>query len=313
MAQQPAPIPPEKYDAVVTTSSRATQVAQRYPLLLFFVLAYAWAWPFMLWIVFSRAPIEMAIPASFGPMIAAIITHRLATGSYRAFAWYSNWRRVAAGAVAAVFLTLLAFVALPGILLSEDPRRLNWSILAALSVHNYSTLLGGPLGEEPGWRGYALPRLEARFGPTKSSLILGVLWTAWHLPLFWASNWHAPPIGIYLLLLMSLCVILNFSTNLAGFAVIPAVLGHAAFNTTSQYVSGLFLNSEMSNSNAFWKAFGTLVQTLGLPRFSMSVNLVVACCGVAIALLIVGVTKGRLAYSPARRRDAAAAGSQPTR
>jgi membrane protease YdiL (CAAX protease family) len=45
----------------------------------------------------------------------------------------------------------------------------------------YSVIFGG-LSEEPGWRGYALPRLHARFNPLVSSLILGVIWAVWHTP-----------------------------------------------------------------------------------------------------------------------------------
>jgi membrane protease YdiL (CAAX protease family) len=183
--------------AVPESRSWFTQVASSHPLLLFFVLAYVWAWPFVFWVAWFHAPVEFAIPASFGPMIAAVATHRLATGDWRALRIFGDWRRFAAGCIAAVSLTLLAFVALSGILLSEYPQRLNWSIFASLSVHNYSTLLGGPLGEEPGWRGYALPRLEQQFGPIRGWLILSALWTAWHVPMFWAADWNHPPFGTY--------------------------------------------------------------------------------------------------------------------
>lgn len=41
------------------------------------------------------------------------------------------------------------------------------------------------LGEETGWRGYALPQLQRRFSPLASSLILALVWFGWHLPQFW--------------------------------------------------------------------------------------------------------------------------------
>lgn len=45
----------------------------------------------------------------------------------------------------------------------------------------------GPLGEELGWRGFALPRLLARTGPWRAALLLGVAWTTWHLPTFFVA------------------------------------------------------------------------------------------------------------------------------
>lgn len=51
----------------------------------------------------------------------------------------------------------------------------------------YMTLFGGPLGEESGWRGYALPRLQARLSPLLASLLLAVAWVLWRLPLMFGT------------------------------------------------------------------------------------------------------------------------------
>jgi uncharacterized protein len=52
-------------------------------------------------------------------------------------------------------------------------------------------LVGGPLLEEPGWRGFALPRLQEKFGPLAGTIVLGLLWAAWHYPHYLMADWAA--------------------------------------------------------------------------------------------------------------------------
>jgi uncharacterized protein len=70
----------------------------------------------------------------------------------------------------------------------------------------FNLLFTGPLGEELGWRGYALPRLFKRFSPFKASLILGILWGIWHLPSFFVSAMVQSGLSLPLFLLNALCL-----------------------------------------------------------------------------------------------------------
>jgi membrane protease YdiL (CAAX protease family) len=244
-------------------------------LLIFFAIAYAWAWViFVPMVIFHGRPEWTALGAC-GPTIAALVTHRMTTGHYRAFRFFTTWSRTVEATAAGVALMIVAYVVLPGIT-TADPRTLHWSILMSLGVYNYSTLLAGPLGEEPGWRGYALPRLQPVLGPVCSSLVLGLLWAGWHLPLFLYPGWTSSPPWIYVLFLIGQSVILTYGTNLARFGIITPIAMHAAFNTVSRFLGGLFAGTQ--------------------PSAPIPFELVMALCGIAIGLVLTVATRGRLAY-----------------
>ena len=146
-------------------------------LLIFFVITFVYTWAVMAGMILGHLRIEFTILASLGPTLGALITSRLASGHWQACRFNVNWRRTLGASVLGAVLVLGSVVIFPAVA-TVDPGKLRWSALLSLSFYNYSTLLGGPLFEEPGWRGFALPRLEEKFHPVLASVILGVAWAA---------------------------------------------------------------------------------------------------------------------------------------
>jgi membrane protease YdiL (CAAX protease family) len=101
-------------------------------------------------------------------------------------------------------------------------------ILSAL----VNLLIFGPLIEEMGWRGYALPRLLKRFNPFTSSLILGVLWGVWHLPSFFISTLVQSSLSLPIFLVMGVCtsILITWIFEHTGGSVLIAVLFHYMLN-----------------------------------------------------------------------------------
>ena len=247
----------------------------RFPLLWFFVLAFAFAWAVTVPVVLFQAEPEWIVLATFGPALATLVVKRIAEGRFRFWPSRVNWARALVGAAAGAALVIIAYVALPGILMA-DPRKLNWSILATLGVFNSSTLLGGPIGEEIGWTGYALPRLESLYGALPGSLILGLLWAAWHLPLFLRPGFYSAPFWIFVVIVVGLRVIMAACVNWSHFSVMVAIVMHAAFNTVSQWLGGLFQSVQ--------------------PQPPLPFELVLGLSGLCVAAILVLGTRGKLAY-----------------
>ena len=85
---------------------------------------------------------------------------------------------------------MLGALVVPGTLASFEPMPPLSMLTSYLILFIYPALIiGGPLGEEPGWRGFALPRLQRRYGPLVGTLILSPLWAFWYVPV-WLTAWR---------------------------------------------------------------------------------------------------------------------------
>jgi membrane protease YdiL (CAAX protease family) len=105
-----------------------------------------------------------------------------------------------------------------------------WYVIAAAIV--ISTPVQG--GEEIGWRGYALPRLAARVGLARASLVLGVFWACWHLPLFFIPglNQYGQSFPLFMLANIALSVAMAWLYANTNGSLLLVMLMHSAVNQT---------------------------------------------------------------------------------
>jgi membrane protease YdiL (CAAX protease family) len=170
----------------------------------FFVAAFAITWLLQLPAVLAQrgvvaGPVERYMPlaglGTFGPLIAAVLASRREAGGAGVRALFralgprgvgAGWYLVALGLPAATYTVGAAAVSLLG---GVDVGP--W-LYPPSNGQRIAGMLMVPLVEEVGWRGFALPRLQARRGALGASLIIGVLWAVWHGPMLLLAGISAP-------------------------------------------------------------------------------------------------------------------------
>jgi membrane protease YdiL (CAAX protease family) len=176
----------------------------------------------------------------------------------RLFRWQVGlrWYAFALGYMAAV---KLAAAMLHRLVAGEWPRFGEQPVILMFLAAVFSTVTLGQAGEELGWRGYALPRLAARFGLGLASVLLGVIWAVWHLPLFFIGGTDTTDQSflIYLLQVTALSVAIAWVYHNTGGSLLLTMLLHAAINNTKDIVP-----SAPATPPGVWSLNGSLVSWL---------------------------------------------------
>lgn len=132
---------------------------------------------------------------------------------------------------ASVWVIVLAPLALLLVLrpfAPEGTTNLGAGLLVAMIGFN---LILGPLGEELGWRGYLQDRLNQNIGWLEASLLIGVVWLIWHLPLWTIDSPHAQiALPLYAGHVICYAVIIGGAYTLSGGSILPAILIHLTVN-----------------------------------------------------------------------------------
>jgi membrane protease YdiL (CAAX protease family) len=251
-------------------------VMKQRPVASFFVLAYLISWVF--WVP-TVLYIQLALPAgevpgwlmipnllgTWGPFFAALIMTGILEGKAgirKLFAQVLVWRVGILWYLIAFLLPIVLLFAALGIYTLQGgvagrfaPGQWYMLFLAPLPA-----LLFGPLGEELGWRGYALPRLQRKTSALWSSVIVGVLWALWHAPAYWAPAGTAISgqpvtllaVGWYVLFIVGISILHTWIYNHTKASVLIAILFHAMYTSGAVYPLFPDISTNALNQSVKW-------------------------------------------------------------
>ena len=223
----------------------------------YFVITYAVTWAF--WFAAAamvRASGLTGTPApglwtifiylgTFTPAFVAIGMTMIAEGTqgFRALlVRLIQWRvpaRLYVFAIAFMAVVKLAVAGLHRAAFGQWPTFGQTPVLLMLGATLMSVLILGQAGEEVGWRGFALPRLASRLGLGWASVLLGVIWAAWHLPIFFIfpfADKYGQSFPLYLAQVVPLSVAIAWLWWRANGSLLLTMLLHAAVNNTKDIV-----------------------------------------------------------------------------
>jgi membrane protease YdiL (CAAX protease family) len=236
-------------------------VIQRHPLVSFFLLAnllswISWSsyivsqnglglWSYRYPDVLGTSQLLGVLPGAYlGPITSAFIVTAVADGREGLRRWVRRlWHwRVRWHWYAITLLGVPAVLLLTGFVVSGGQVQTPSIMVLAVYVPGLLLqMITTGLAEEPGWRDFALPRLQSRFGPLKASLVLGPLWAAWHLPLFlsdWGgypdAHWYRPL--VFIVFCISFNFVMSYVFNRTGQSLPLAMLLHVSVNNFSSLV-----------------------------------------------------------------------------
>jgi membrane protease YdiL (CAAX protease family) len=234
------------------TMTAITTWAKKHPLLAFFILAYALSWmveiPLALeaqGIMQTGFPFAAHYLAAYGPLLSALIVTGLTGGSRglrELLGRMAKWK-VSPGwwLVALAPLGLYLLVAAALWLTQREPID-----LAAMGQVDFLPAIGlvalpmwiltFGIGEETGWRGFALPRLQEGRSALHATIILWALWALWHLPLFFYS-YDVSILPGFLIGLLAGAIVFTWLYNSTEGSILMVALWHGSFNLTTACVS----------------------------------------------------------------------------
>lgn len=282
------------------------QLMQRHPLIFYFFLAYAFSWIVTIPVLLSTWNI---IPGDYtvglyakqwvGPALAAIIMIRVTEGEngiyrlrQRNRQWRAGWPWYLLIFLGIPVLILLGIILQPGVL--ANISAFDFRVLGNYPLFFFGIFFGTGLPEEIGWRGFALPRMQQRFGPLWSSVLLGTMWAFWHVLSFLLPAHGGGP-GVNLIV-----SVINFVV-FYGMVVALTIIFTWVFNRTQgSILIASLLHTAIDAPQLVWAPLLLDVGSVNSAAGEMSLNLSYLLVFGVLALLILIFTRGTLGYQTSK-------------
>ena len=225
---------------------------KEHPIIAYFVLAYAISWIIVAPLVASaQGLIDLPVPFAlhylndYAPLLAAIITARIADGRVGLrdlFRRMIKWRVGLGWMLVAAFSPLVVWGIAVGIVVlgvgDLPPDLSSLGTIAYLPFLGWAGwvfwILTAGIGEESGWRGYALPKLQSHMSALSATLIVTLFWVGWHLPRFFYYGGYMQ-LGFSVLPLaahgfLALAIVLTWLYNSTRGSILMVALFHGGYN-----------------------------------------------------------------------------------
>ena len=259
----------------------------------FFILVFALMWPKgIVGAAYSSGLIPEPPSAILNalyflgtPLVSAVILTAVTRGrkslkewAKRLFRWRVGWQWVFVSLLIYPLVTLVAFaisdLAAGGVWTVSTMWKVGFENLQAnaarigLNPNNTGQILAiliavsfiVPIFEEGGWRAFAIPRLQEKYSALVSGLVMGIIWSIWHLPSFFTtgSDHYGMPFLWFLMTIVSISILMVWIMNHTNQSVLMTILFHGSI-----ILSGHFLPTQLAyrtgNTIALWLTGGLLV------------------------------------------------------
>lgn len=184
---------------------------------------------------------------TLSPTIAAVVVSASSEGKKGVVELLKGWIRWKVNIIYYVIALVPAAISIIWFMLEKYRGHINYSYIDILPIMIFAILIG-PLGEETGWRGFALPRLQKKYSCVMSTLILSTIWSVFHLPLwFIRDSMQTMPFWIFYIMIVSSSFIFTYLYNKTK-SLLLTFLFHFSFN----FAGNLIINAELIDERAYF-------------------------------------------------------------